>query len=152
MTAIFSFGSGVAAVLGRHPRLRRSAVSTSMMQALLGLAGDDRIVLGRRPCGGSRSVVMSSLPLRFLASWQAKQFSLRIGATSLMKLTSALPFGSSASAEQAGNAAQTATRIAMDRNMRQATPMAGGRNMPVGKVNRTHYKAGADLPGEPKPV
>src|SRR5690349_925007 len=30
---------------------------------------------------------MSSFPFRFLASWQAKQFSLRIGATSLMKLT-----------------------------------------------------------------
>ena len=29
---------------------------------------------------------MSNLPERFLASWQAKQFSLRIGATSLMKL------------------------------------------------------------------
>src|SRR3954467_14818241 len=33
---------------------------------------------------------MSNLPLRFLASWQAKQFSLRIGATSLMKLTGPL--------------------------------------------------------------
>src|SRR4051812_44167241 len=30
---------------------------------------------------------MSSLPLRFLASWQAKQFSFRIGATCSMKLT-----------------------------------------------------------------
>src|SRR5438034_8103555 len=36
---------------------------------------------------------MSSLPLRFLESWQAKQFSLRIGATSLMKLTGALVAG-----------------------------------------------------------
>ena len=33
---------------------------------------------------------MSSLPFFFLASWQAKQFSLRIGATSLMKLTGPL--------------------------------------------------------------
>src|SRR4051812_34085517 len=33
------------------------------------------------------NVVMSYLPDRFLASWQAKQFSFRIGATSLMKLT-----------------------------------------------------------------
>ncbi len=31
--------------------------------------------------------VMSSLPLGFLAPWQPKQFSLRMGATSLMKLT-----------------------------------------------------------------
>ena len=30
---------------------------------------------------------MSSLPDFFLASWQARQFSLKIGATSLMKLT-----------------------------------------------------------------
>src|SRR5256885_969232 len=34
---------------------------------------------------------MSSLPLRFLASWQAKQFSFRMGATSLMKLTGPFP-------------------------------------------------------------
>src|SRR5258708_4169148 len=39
---------------------------------------------------------MSSLPLRFLASWQAKQFSLRMGATSLMKLS--WPFGAASCA------------------------------------------------------
>src|SRR5262252_6795699 len=39
------------------------------------------------PLRNSSYFVMSSLPLRFLASWQAKQFSLRMGATSLMKLT-----------------------------------------------------------------
>ena len=36
------------------------------------------------------NLVMSSLPLGFLASWQPKQFSLRMGATSLMKLTGPL--------------------------------------------------------------
>ena len=49
---------------------------------------------------------MSSLPLRFLASWQAKQFSLRMGATSLMKLTG--PFG--AWARAAGGAASSTAR------------------------------------------
>src|SRR5262249_51745991 len=37
---------------------------------------------------------MSSLPLRFLLSWQGGQFFLRIGATSLMKLIG--PFGAGA--------------------------------------------------------
>src|SRR4051795_3367780 len=41
---------------------------------------------------------MSSLPLRFLASWQAKQFSLRMGATSLMKETGPLWAGGAAAA------------------------------------------------------
>ncbi len=47
-------------------------------------------------------VVISNLPFFFLASWHAKQFSLRIGATSLMKLTG--PFASSAEADGTGPA------------------------------------------------
>src|SRR5262245_6365079 len=59
------------------------------------------------------NVVMSYLPDRFLASWQAKQFSFRIGATSLMKLTGfswALTV-EMPSTSQAARAVRTAQRI-----------------------------------------
>src|SRR5215471_11388800 len=78
-------------------------------------------------------VVMSSLPLRFLESWQAKQFSLRIGATSLIKLTG--PFFGAAAAEKAFGAANNMPRararpprgqkthqLKRDRNMELQTP------------------------------
>ena len=69
------------------------AVSRSIIRLSSGLPG----VIGSTslvpPLRRFSKVVMSSLPLRFLASWQAKQFSLRIGATSLMKLTGPFFFG-----------------------------------------------------------
>src|SRR5262245_37762989 len=51
---------------------------------------------------------MSSLPLGFLAPWQPKHDSLRMGATSLMKLTATLAAGAVAGAV-AGGAAVGAT-------------------------------------------
>src|SRR5690349_18763270 len=68
-------------------------------------------------------LVMSSLPLGFFAPWQPKHFSLRMGATSLMKLTG---FGAAACADCAASiiiasaAARAAHRIQKqrcDRNM-----------------------------------
>ena len=54
--------------------------------------------------------VMSSLPLGFLAPWQPKQFSLRMGATSLMKLTGALDDGGAGAAASVGCGKQKAVR------------------------------------------
>src|SRR5262245_21933211 len=53
---------------------------------------------------------MSSLPFFFLLSWQAKQFSLRMGATSLMKLTGPF-FG--CWAEVAGGALKSRSRASV---------------------------------------
>ena len=57
---------------------------------------------------------MSSLPLGFLTPWQPKQFFLRMGATSLMKLTG--PFGAAAYAEGVAthrySAARTSASVA----------------------------------------
>src|SRR5207249_5228981 len=56
--------------------------------------------------------VMSNFPDFFLASWQAKQFSLRIGATSLMKLTGwADAVGGAANMSRYAIAAATAHRM-----------------------------------------
>src|SRR5262245_58717035 len=52
---------------------------------------------------------MSSLPLGFLAPWQPKHDSLRVGATSLMKLTAPLAAGAVAGALAVGGAAGRAT-------------------------------------------
>ena len=84
-TSAFAFGT--ASPLSRGGIRRSSSVTMSAWKSLSsGLPGT--IASPPAPPAMSFSkVVMSYLPDRFLASWQAKQFSLRIGATSLMKLT-----------------------------------------------------------------
>src|SRR5262252_876975 len=74
------------------------------------------------PLRNSSYFVMSSLPLRFLASWQAKQFSLRMGATSLMKLTG--PLGACAS-EAGGTARAPAKRAQRTYKQRWERSMVG---------------------------
>src|SRR5262245_4237146 len=84
--------------------------------------------------------VMSNLPERFLASWHAKQFSLRIGATSLMKETDfgacARAVGTAPSNNHAASAAMTAHRTHeqkrerdMDGSLRLRRARQGGMNI-----------------------
>src|SRR5712692_1107909 len=72
---------------------------------------------------------MSSLPLRFLESWQAKQFSLRMGATSLMKLAGLWAGAWAAAGGDINHMPQNAPRIAKGeqkqmrvQNMKGRTP------------------------------
>src|SRR5262249_29923861 len=84
---------------------------------------------------------MSSLPLRFLLSWQAKQFSLRIGATSLMKLIGPLGTGAWAravfGARNRPRAAHKTTKQTCERFMAVETPW---KDSSAGRSRR--YKAG----------
>ncbi len=94
MTAAFSAGSGSPLSFGGI-RPDPLVVSRSTIKLSSGLPGAIGVSFSP-PFIRLAKVVMSSFPLCFLASWQAKQFSLRIGATSLMKLTG--PFGAWAKA------------------------------------------------------
>src|SRR5262249_45122 len=57
--------------------------------------------------------------LRFLASWQAKQFSLRMGATSLMKLTGPCLAGGGAAWAAGGGVPQSRARASVRPGGRQ---------------------------------
>src|SRR5262245_36982408 len=72
---------------------------------------------------------MSSLPLGFFAPWQPKQYSLRIGATSLMKLTApAGDLGGGGAAPGAG----AATRVSRA-------------SAPARAAQRIHRQRGRDI-------
>src|SRR5262249_27823936 len=86
MTAILSLGRA-SPVSGGGMGDLSVAVTRSRSRLSSGLPGVTGSISLVPPLRSPSKVVMSSFPLRFLASWQAKQFSLRIGATSLMKLT-----------------------------------------------------------------
>src|SRR6266480_4919121 len=100
---------------------------------------------------------MSNLPLRFLASWQAKQFSLRTGATSLMKLTGPLgAAGAWAAARRGANSTSSAraaqrmqTQKRWDRSMvgqdswdRDDTPVVVGKNSRLFRPRRDRHDGG----------
>src|SRR5579871_5659284 len=89
-------------------------------------------------------LVMSSLPLGFLAPWQPKQFSLRTGATSLMKLTgpAAGGGGGGSAAAPVRGASRKAARARAAPRVTQSTQkqnrdresMAGGSSVGAGSV------------------
>src|SRR5262245_56340295 len=86
-TAAFSFGTTSPLSFGgiRFSSVELISEYNSLSAGLPGVIGSPF----DPPAGSFSNVVMSNLPDFFLASWQAKQFSFRIGATSLMKLTGA---------------------------------------------------------------
>src|SRR5215472_14991668 len=77
---------------------------------------------------------MSSLPLGFFAPWQPKQFSLRIGATSLIKLTD--PFAAWAKAVcGASRSKARASPRAVQRTQKQKRGMASRLHGKRGKTS-----------------
>src|SRR5258708_39960142 len=86
MTSAGGFGTGER--LSLRGGIRRSF--SDVMSVYISLSACLPGVIPSPPAPPARNFsndVMSYLPDRFLASWHAKQFSLRIGATSSMKLT-----------------------------------------------------------------
>ena len=76
-------------------------------------------------------MVMSYLPDFFLASWQAKQFSFRIGATSLMKLTGLPCWAEAVAARRTGGSRRPRRRRRTRRKHNtggawEAAPKCGG--------------------------